>query len=618
MKNSTLFSGVTISERTPLIVLIASTAIVLAVSIFSILQGWLTIFQNLFYFPIIIACVYYLKRGFIFSVVLAATYFGMMVAVTQDLAALEGAIIRVIIFILVAAVITYLSITRARTEDAVREREERFRLLFDGSRDALMTLAPPAWKFTSGNQAAIDMFGAKDLATFISLEPHDLSPPQQPGGCSSQEKSQQMIGTALTKGSYLFEWTHRRLNGEEFPATVLLSRFEMAGQTFLQATVRDITEQKELEQELLVHEQELVRYSTELAHDITERTRVESLLREKSEELDRYFTSSLDLLCIATTRGQFIRVNPEWENVLGFTMQELEGRVFLDLVHPDDMENTLAALSKLSNQEEILNFENRYRCKDGSYRWIEWRSKPHGEMIYSVARDITARKRAEDALRKANCQLNLLGSITRHDINNKLIVILGYLGIMKKKFSDPVLLEYLKKMESASEAIGTQITFTKVYQDLGSHEPQWQELGSVLPHSHIPATITLNTDVQGVDVYADPMLEKVFFNLLDNSIRHGERVSRIGVSVSQSDEGLTIAWEDNGIGIPAIEKERIFERGFGKNTGLGMFLVRDILLLTDITIKETGVPGKGARFEITVPKGMYRRTAPGGAGGRTA
>jgi signal transduction histidine kinase len=122
----------------------------------------------------------------------------------------------------------------------------------------------------------------------------------------------------------------------------------------------------------------------------------------------------------------------------------------------------------------------------------------------------------------------------------------------------------------------------------------------------VPATITLNAEVQGVTVFADPMLEKVFSNLLDNSIRHGEHVTEIRVSTQKSGDDVVVVWEDNGIGVAAHEKERIFERGFGKNTGLGMFLIREILSLTAITIKETGAPGKGARFEIVVPKEAYR------------
>ena len=102
------------------------------------------------------------------------------------------------------------------------------------------------------------------------------------------------------------------------------------------------------------------------------------------------------------------------------------------------------------------------------------------------------------------------------------------------------------------------------------------------------------------------MLEKVFFNLLDNAVRHGERVTQIRVSSRPSGEDLVIVWEDNGVGIPADHKERIFERGFGKHTGLGMFLVKEILSLTGIKVTETGEPGKGARFEILVPEGKFR------------
>ena len=102
------------------------------------------------------------------------------------------------------------------------------------------------------------------------------------------------------------------------------------------------------------------------------------------------------------------------------------------------------------------------------------------------------------------------------------------------------------------------------------------------------------------------MLEKVFGNLIDNSVNHGKRVTSIILSAEERDNNLIIRYEDDGIGIPADEKEMIFERGYGKNTGLGLFLVRDVLALTGITITETGIPGKGARFEMAVPKGAWR------------
>ncbi|MBA4387095.1 MAG: hypothetical protein C0404_03880 [Verrucomicrobia bacterium] len=134
-----------------------------------------------------------------------------------------------------------------RTGEALRSSEVKFRGLFESSRDALMTLQPPTWAFTSGNPATVTMFGAKDEQDFISHAPWNLSPEKQPDGRASGEKAKEMIETAMRDGSHFFEWTHKRINGEEFPATVLLARMELAGKPFLQATVRDITGQKQAE-----------------------------------------------------------------------------------------------------------------------------------------------------------------------------------------------------------------------------------------------------------------------------------------------------------------------------------------------------------------------------------
>ncbi|MFB2923943.1 PAS domain S-box protein [Aerosakkonema funiforme] len=132
--------------------------------------------------------------------------------------------------------------------------------------------------------------------------------------------------------------------------------------------------------------------------DITERKYLEIAFQEKTDELEQFFSAPLDLLCIADTDGYFRRLNVEWEKVLGYTLADLEGCRFLDFVHPDDLESTLGAIAELSQQQVVLNFTNRYRHRDGSYRWIEWRSLPIGKLIYAAARDITERKRAEAEL----------------------------------------------------------------------------------------------------------------------------------------------------------------------------------------------------------------------------
>jgi PAS domain S-box-containing protein len=142
------------------------------------------------------------------------------------------------------------ALTRKRQEDALLESEARHRLLFDGSRDAMMTLAAPSWKFASANPAALEMFAVRDAAQFTALGPWDVSPERQPDGSSSADKAREAIEAALREGSVFFEWTHRRLSGADFPATVLITRMETGGQVFLEATVRDITAQKQAEERM--------------------------------------------------------------------------------------------------------------------------------------------------------------------------------------------------------------------------------------------------------------------------------------------------------------------------------------------------------------------------------
>ena len=126
----------------------------------------------------------------------------------------------------------------------------------------------------------------------------------------------------------------------------------------------------------------------------------EASLRQKTEELDQFFNVTLDLLCIANTDGYFLRLNPAVERILGYTREELMAKQFFEFIHPDDLDRTREAVSVLSSQQKVFSFENRYRCKDGTYRWLEWSSAPAGNLIYAAARDVTERKQAEQTLRE--------------------------------------------------------------------------------------------------------------------------------------------------------------------------------------------------------------------------
>jgi len=228
--------------------------------------------------------------------------------------------------------------------------------------------------------------------------------------------------------------------------------------------------------------------------------------------------------------------------------------------------------------------------------------------------DITDIRNVEEGLSLAKKKLELLSSITRHDINNQLMTINGFLELLHKKVPDPALEDFFSRIIRASSRISSMIQFTKDYEQIGINAPTWQNcrilvnttakeapLGKVRVKNDLPA---------GTEMFADPLVVRVFYNLMDNAVRYGGKITTIRFSALESGEDHLIICEDDGDGVIAGEKEMIFERGFGKNTGLGLALSRDILSITGITIKETGEHGTGARFEMTVPEGMFQHRTP--------
>ena len=347
--------------------------------------------------------------------------------------------------------------------------------------------------------------------------------------------------------------------------------------------------------------------------DITDIWKAEESLRETKEKFRSLVETSPGVIWEVNTQGQFQYISPIVKTLLGYEPDELIGESIMVLVIERLQPTVMKILNNFVSSPEVpmQPFEIIARHRDGHDMVMEIRpsrvTDPHGVLIgfRGVAYDTTERKKAEEALKRANRQLTLMSSITRHDLLNKITVILGNLKLAERKSTDPGQEEYLNKIRYATSAIKAQIEFTRIYQNLGTNEPQWLNLDSMMPRSHVPDTMSLRADVRGIQIRADQMLERVFFNLLDNSIRHGETVTEIRVSSHKEGSDLVVVWEDNGIGIAPEDKGQIFDRGFGKNTGLGLFLVREILSLTGITIRETGEPGKGARFEIMVPQGAY-------------
>ncbi len=227
----------------------------------------------------------------------------------------------------------------------------------------------------------------------------------------------------------------------------------------------------------------------------------------------------------------------------------------------------------------------------------------------ALLRENAERKKIEDAYRRTNEKLNLLSNITRHDINNQLLVLRGNLELAMKSVTDPGVLTRMQKIEKATDNIWSQIRFTKDYQTLGSVASQWQRVSDLVA-DHVKALDIREIKVcdrgKGLELFADPMLGKVFYNLLENSVKYGGKGVTPRFCCQSVDDDLVLIYEDDGNGIMDSDKEHLFQRGYGKGTGLGLFLSKEILAITGITIQETGEYGRGVRFEMRVPRGMYR------------
>jgi PAS domain S-box-containing protein len=355
-----------------------------------------------------------------------------------------------------------------------------------------------------------------------------------------------------------------------------------------------------------------------IIQDITERKKMEVALRESEEKYRAYIENAVESIFIADKNGTYLDVNPSACRLVGYSRDELLSLSIPDLVDPDDPEPALAGFNTLLKEGRMVQ-EVSLKRKDRSLVPVILNAVvlPDGNLM-AFCTDITARKMTEDALALASRKLNLLSSITRHDILNQLMVLIGYLDMALEDVTDPEQRQFMVVEMQAAKTIQRQIEFTREYQELGLQAPIWLNINKSLNQAAINLPmrdVTVSIDRTDLEVYADRLLEKVFYNLIDNALRYGgERMTSISVSSHEEEGGLVIVFEDNGAGISAEDKPKLFTRGFGKNTGLGLFLSREILAITGITIEETGEPGIGARFEIRVPKGMYRFTGGNSTG----
>jgi two-component system sensor kinase FixL len=359
----------------------------------------------------------------------------------------------------------------------------------------------------------------------------------------------------------------------------------------------------------------------------------EESLRQKTEELDQFFNVNLDLLCIANTDGYFLRLNPAWERIFGYTREELMAKRFLDFVHPEDADSTLKAVSALASQEKVFSFENRYRCKDGTYRWLEWSSVPTGNLIYAAARDVTERKRAEAEASNARRELLRLERLSRmgeltaslaHELNQPLTAILSnaQAGLRFLQAENPDLNELgeiLRDISNDDKRAGSVIRSLRgmMKQEEREREPLsindiLSEVVSLFHSEAVLRNVSINMEFTESlpTLLADKIqLEQVVLNLMMNATEAMDHEAperrKLFLKTHPTDHGaIQVAVRDWGPGIEEEKLDRVFQPFFttkGAGLGMGLSISRSIIEAHGGRLWAENNRDKGATFFFEIP-----------------
>ncbi|MDD3977523.1 MAG: PAS domain S-box protein [Methanomicrobium sp.] len=579
-----------LADKKTAFALIIMTIFCIVISFFSLSSGFYIIFQNFFYIPIILACIFYLRRGLLFSVILSFVYLGLLTGYA-GFNEFGNGIARTLIFIGIACIITILSEKTKYANDKVREKNkelkytieklalscDRYHTLFESISDSLFLYKIDEnglpGLFIEVNSSASESIGYS-REEFLRMTALDIA------GEIGKREAKEQVEILYKKGSHKFESSQVRKDGTEFPVEVNchLIRTDSQGCLVL-SVVRDITDRKKIEMAL--------------KDEITRRR----ILQDQSR----------DGIIIIREDGSVFEVNKSFADMLYYSVDDVKKMHIWEWNQSVPREIISNMLKTVDEKGD--HFETRHLRKDGTEIDVDISTTAanfSGEkLILCICRDITAWKNSEKALINLNKKLSLLSYITCHDILNKANALEIFISLLDKKDLNPDIQPYLGEAVDAVNLIMSQIEFAREYGKVGVNEPLWLSLEEITKElSDVRAE--LNFECKGIYVYADAMLEKVFYNLFDNTLRHTKGLVLINIRCRiGGDSTLIISWEDNGPGIEDSKKEKIFESGYGQNTGFGLFLAREILDITKIKISEVGVFGKGATFELSVPKGGY-------------
>ena len=347
---------------------------------------------------------------------------------------------------------------------------------------------------------------------------------------------------------------------------------------------------------------------------LIEKRKLEQEKNSRLETCRSVVDNQSELIVRYTPAMQLTFCNPAFCRYLGKDEEKLVGSSFPEH-YLKESEPLSLHLSSIGPGSPVMECDQRIVLPGGAVRWHEactcavYGPAPDTLEYQTVARDISRRKMAEESLKRANKRLSLLNCAIRHDVLNQIIVLQGYIELCKSLKPDGELGEYLNRESQSVEKIRESIALTRTYQDLGAREPEWIDLTGCLSEIPLPKACRekLVIDTGGIEIYADPLVRTAFQNLMENSVLHAGVFSRMHWSYDASGNDLLVFYSDDGKGIADWKKEDLFKPGMGDNNGYGLYLVKEILSITGMEIRETGREGEGVRFEIRVPPGVFRR-----------
>jgi PAS domain S-box-containing protein len=471
---------------------------------------------------------------------------------------------------------------REKAEEELRESEERFRSLFESIQDPVGIFVGREGRLIDYNAAFKKSSGYTDeelkgkvFLDFVHPDDRDMV----------LEKYR----TEYSEDEFPLVYEIRGLNkkGECIPLELSVSTYKKKGKVI----------------------------GIEVIHrDLTERKKAEMSLGESRGRFEGLFQGNPEAAAYLGPDYRIQDVNPRFERLFGYSLEEVNGKHINDVVVPDDRREEGENLDRDARKGYVYRNTVR-RKKDGSLVQVSVSAAPIANEsgvtgIVAMYKDISDLKNAEKRMDVMNEKLRVVGGLTRHDIRNKLAAVAGSAYLLRKRFaSEPNAIECLESIEKAVRESERIFGFASAYEKLGVEQLVYVDAKKILEEAiaMFPDLkgVRIVNDCDGLTLLADSLLRQLFYNLIDNSLKYGQKATQIRIHYEKThDNELRLAYEDDGIGISKDAKPKLFNEGFttGKGSGHGLYLIRKMMDVYGWTIDETGEPGKGARFTISIPE----------------